>query len=226
MVAGTADHKAIAANFAHKIETTEDLPVGEVVESYVQHLEEEVEYLGGPDSFDSDNAVKEYDDARKNGSKLVRAYREIACPSITPISVEEEFSLDVPGIPVPLIGYIDLRTTTTMVDRKTAKRAPRGIQPEWRFQANVYQLRHKMPFEWHVSVHGATPQVLINDDLRIPYAAPEHTIRFASQVVGNLGFLYQRYGPDEPWPTNGTMHQWACGYCGYKANCAAWAGAR
>lgn len=225
MVAGTADHKAIARNFAHKIETTQDLPQGEVVSHFMELLEGSVEEMGGIGEFDTQgkDPVAVWDETRTLGEKAVAAYHEVACPKIQPISVEEEFSIEIPGIQVPLIGYIDLRTTTRMIDRKTARRAPRDLQPEWRFQAQVYQLRHAQPFDWHVTVKQRFPDVILGGShLTLDVGPPERTMRMLSQLVSGIGFLYQRYGPDEPWPTNGVFHSWACSYCGWRKDCVAW----
>ena len=34
----------------------------------------------------------------------------------------------------------------------------------------------------------------------------------------------EQYGPDEPWPTTGRFHTWACDYCGFRGDCPAWKG--
>ncbi len=55
--------------------------------------------------------------------------------------------------------------------------------------------------------------------------ANQDLVKAAMYLFGSLkiGFLYQRYGPDEPWPATGKAHTWACGYCGFKPDCWGWA---
>lgn len=236
MVAGRADHKAIEISMEQKIETGEDLPVNQVQSEFLRTLEEEVESSGGLKELEDKPDTATWDQTRRLGEIGVGQYQRLVSPSITPVAVEEEFSLDLPGLPVPLIGYLDLvgfagaGGKLRIIDRKRSKRAPYNLAPDWRFQASLYQLHRPLPHDWHVTV--ASPRSrnvdIIANDPRFTLAPddPKVATQLVSGVAAQIGFLYQRYGPDEEWPATGVTHPFACGYCGFRPECWAWKGER
>ena len=215
MLAGRADHKAIEVSMAQKIETHEDLPVSDVREAFVGSLEEAVDQAGGINEVDLEGA--DYDKIRREGQDIVAGYHRNVSPRVQPIAVEREFRLPIQGVPVEVLGYIDLTTKAEIIDRKRSKRAPRGPSPDWALQAGIYQLVEPKTHVWHVSVTTKVPQFLTNLEQDAgPSGIVEQRLRDAALKIG---WLYQRYGPDEPWPATGLSHGWACSYCGFKPDC-------
>lgn len=250
LIGGKADHAAIEQSMLKKITSFTDLPVKEVTEAFVESVEKEVDQAGGlselewKDDLDTEAArVREYDDLRTHGQRVVKAYHETASPLLQPIAVEAPIEILVPGLPVKVIGYIDLiandaqlqidnpffdvSAQTRIIDRKRRKRASAKIEPEWSIQAEIYQLAHPLRHDWHISVHGTkTPSVMLpNAHPTLVQAVPsrERSERLLQQIVAKIGWLYQRYGPDDPWPTTGKLHPWACGFCAYRPACWGWA---
>lgn len=232
MLAGFADHAAVELDMTQKIITDENLPVSEVQGAFLQTLERRVDELGGINEVrvkDADTPqakTRVYDDVRARGQNLVGVYSRYTSPLISPISVEEEFSLDVADLPVKVVGRLDLVANMLLdevgpriIDRKRRARGTRKIEPEWWLQARVYQLARDLPHEWHISVDTSKPYVLSGEELTVQPKTRSLTERMLHQVVAKIGFLYQRYGPDEPWPATGMMHPWACGYCGFRPDC-------
>lgn len=219
-----------------------DLPVGEVKERFVGHLDRSVEESGGITEIEVKKGkeeirgkaakTKELSRLSKEGELLVAKYHTDFSSQLQPVYVEEPIELHV-KLPVKVTGYIDLvaepvQTTMldssprTIIDRKRSARAQ--VQPEWRIQAEIYQLAMPYPFSWHISQPGKgilvpkTPE----DELLQPLGPRDITLRFLEQVIAEVGLYYQRYGPDEPWPTRGKLHPWACNYCGFRPQCVGW----
>lgn len=238
MIAGGADHKAIEKSMVQKIESHVDLPVAEVRDAYVAEVERRVDESGGigelewRDDVNTDTArVREYDAVRTDGQGVVSLYHNTVSPFLQPLTVEEKFEVDVPGVPVKMIGYIDLIAdpvigATMMIDRKRVTKRSYNLQAEWTIQAEVYQLVRPIPMDFHLSVTTKNPSILTGmDDNRLQLQVPSRarTERLVQQIVAGIGFNYMKYGPYEPWPANGRLHTWACNYCGYRDGCWAWA---
>lgn len=224
LVWGSADHAAHEHNFEQKIASGVDLPAGEVVDRFVHEFErraQDDEIVWGNDKPDQ---------MLKTGTALVELYHRQVSPTIQPTAVETRFDLAVPGVPVPVMGYVDVTTDRCAIERKTAKRAEREIKPDWRLQGLVYQAVVARPVEWHVSVKTKTPAVLTPHDtpgLVLPHdsaqvAAAQQLVRTQARV---LLALWATFGPDEPWP-GAITHPWACGFCGFRSTCSWWGNQR
>jgi hypothetical protein len=214
MLAGRADHKAIELSMSQKITTHEDLPVHDVRAAFLGTLEDAVEESGGINEVQLEGM--DYDAVRREGQDVVAGYHRLVSPKVQPIAVEQEFRLPVEGVPVEVLGYIDLTTETEIIDRKRSKRSPRGPSPDWQLQAGIYQLVEPKPHSWHVSVTTKVPkyETLVQD------VGHEGIVRQRLRDAAlKIGWLYQHYGPDEPWPATGLSHGWACGYCGFQPTC-------
>jgi len=236
MLGGRADHGAIEMSMRQKITSYEDLPVAEVKKAFVEILENAVEKSGGVNELESktDNVVREYDDLRRSGQLSVATYHTIASPFLQPVAVEEKFEIQVPGLPVKVIGYIDLiandvtfgnevdDASNRMIDRKRRARSTRNIEPEWKMQAEIYQLAEPIPFDWHVTVDKKEPEVLWGEGMTQEVPPKARSERLLNQIVSQIGFYYTTYGPDQGWPVTGKLHPWSCGYCGYRDDCWGW----
>lgn len=230
---GGADHKAIEASLAQKIDTGEDLPVGVVRDLFLNEVETRVENAGGLKEYEIKNATtkvakqKVYDEGRTRGIELVGLYQQNESPLITPLAVEEEFNVELPDLPVVMKGFIDIMAQRSsgnvIIDRKRSGQAVTKPKAEWALQAEIYQMVKGLPFEWHLSITGGkVARIVRGEELTKTVPPFERSLRLVQQLVAKLGFLYMRYGPDEPWPATGKLHTWACNYCGYRPDCWGW----
>lgn len=243
LLVGGADHAAIQFSMAQKVESYIDKPLAEVKERYVSELEERVSNVGGLGEVEVRGAetkgqkLKEFDRERgAEGQEVLAAYHTKVSPTIQPTQVEYQFSLDVPGVPVPVIGYIDLVAGPTeqtllepgrlaVIERKRRTTAKRKPEPEWTLQGEIYQLAVPEPYQFHISVAARTPYALTPaqvPELEVPLAPRKRSELLVQQLAAEVGFLYMRFGPDHPWPAKGKLHPWACNYCGYRTGCWGW----
>lgn len=230
MLTGRADHAAIERSMEQKITSGVDLPVPEVRDTYVAELEKAVDQEGGlgeitvRDAESPQAKLRAYDEQRRHGQEVVAVYHRIVSPTIQPTAVEKEFNHPVPGLPVVMNGRIDLiGEGGRIIDRKRRARSTVKPEADWALQAEIYQLVEPLPFEWQISVTTKEPKVLYGDP-GLLQAVPRkaRTERLVNQLVAKIGFLYMKYGPDEPWPATGKLHPWACGFCGFREDCWGW----
>jgi hypothetical protein len=226
LVWGSADHYAHEQNFAQKILSGEDIPGDDVKLAFAEGFDRAVDRSGGEGEVDW--GQDKPGEMKDRGAALVGVYHKQVSPRIQPTAVETKFKVDLPGVPVPVIGYVDVSTAATAIERKTAGRAEKKPKPDWRIQGLLYQAVGGKPVEWHVSVKTKTPAVWT------PLEAPDLQLALNSVTVGatkglvrtiaqGLLAYWTTYGPDEPWP-GAVTHPWACDFCGFRPTCAWWAG--
>jgi|DewCreStandDraft_4_1066084.scaffolds.fasta_scaffold11030_7 hypothetical protein len=224
LIVGSADHYAAEANFRQKIESAEDLSLDEVQDAYAAGWDLAIERAGGESEIvwgeEKPGKVKD------SGAALVAVYHEQVAPHVQPIAVEREFSLPIEGVPVPVIGRVDVETAARAIERKTTQRLATRPKPQWWLQGLIYQLVSDATVDWHVGVRKSRPEVATpytHEGLRLPYL-PEHQ-RIAADVIrqtaASMLMDWERWGPDEPWPGSLT-HDWSCRYCGFRPTCRWW----
>lgn len=226
LVWGGADHYAHEQNFRQKIDSHEDLPVDDVKVAFAEGFDQRVEEGGGTDEIAwGDQRPGEIKDA---GVLLAAAYHMQVSPSVQPIAVETRFEVQIPGVPVPVIGYIDVNEALRAIERKTAKAKTVNVKPGWRLQGLVYQYAKGLPVDYHVSVKTKTPAIYTADTepgLRLVDTRAELTERLMGNLAQHILTLYTTFGPDEPWP-GAITDDWACSYCLFgpkqNADCAWW----
>lgn len=166
----------------------------------------------------------------ETSAKMIDAYHaEVDIPD--PVAVEERFEFRLKQIPVPIIGYIDTRRTSSILERKTAKQKVSKPKPAWRFQGRIYQLATGLPIDWHVVTKQVTPKVYTPEtegceQLHLPLMNPDASVKLIEDTAIVLNDFYARFGPDSPWPMTGIFHDWLCDYCPvgprYEGSCLAW----
>lgn len=221
---GTVDHETMACFFKDKMAGIEWKPET-LAYAYDMIWNKELDKEEYP-VFNDQSPTK----LMERGRLMVETYREQVAHLVDPVAVEERFEIAIPGVPVPLIGYIDVETTEKIIERKTSKTKLAKPKPVWAFQGRLYQLQSPKPVEWHVITKQVTPQVVTGRDvpgLAMQVHSSDQTVTLIQQTVEILNGLYQRYGADQPWPTLGTFHDWLCSYCQHgpsmKSDCVAWA---
>lgn len=221
---GTVDHATHAWNLTQKIETGVDMTTEMMAALYTTEWGKALDENGDPD-WDGSEEIKIHD----QGQQMVLLYHDQVSPTINPIKVEQRFEEKLPGIPVPILGYPDVEEAHRIIERKTSAKKMSKPKPNWLFQGHIYSLILDKDVEWHVVTKQVTPQIITPEeapDLMLSEANHDATLRTLQQAAELLNDTYVRYGPDSPWPTNGTFHTWLCDYCSfgprYGNTCVAW----
>jgi len=227
---GNAVHHALAFNFRCKMHTEHDLEQKVLIDYYQdQSWPDTIERYGGKDSimWDADP-----DEVFELGRRMTLAYMPTA-ERVTPLYVEVEVTAEVPGLPVPVLGFVDVMQTDgkPVIDWKTSKIAQKSLKPEWRMQGRVYSLAVDAAVEWHVITKGKLSAVYT--PLECPDLLQKHndktrsaTQRLILDLAKLANHYYATYGPDDDWPMLGIGHLWRCGkWCAYTSDCPAWQGA-
>lgn len=227
---GSAVHKALEFNFSQKISSHEDLPVTQVVEFFNDK--------GWPDAVEKDGGETEIrwdskpEVARGDGTRMTHAYHLAVAPRIQPVAVERRVDFVVPGVPIPFMGFIDVEEEANQIDVKTGKQVTRKPDANWKLQGTLYTAFTGKPTHFHSVSRAKTPSIatpLESDEMIVtPHAAQVGQIeRVLRDYAAQVEFYFYRYGPDEPWPTNGIFMDYkggaACSYCGFRRFCIAWA---
>lgn len=228
-VMGSTVHAAFERNFEQKIASHDDLPLADLLQWYMDEgfprvVYDEQEKAGEDVLWDTGP-----EETRRRGYQIVAAYHDTVAPRIQPLRVETAFSVDF-GAAVPVIGRFDVERETSTIDYKTGKRVRRQPDEAWRLQGGVYMEATGKPVEFHsLSATASTNAVTIVTPLeaeellvapsQIERAEMRRTIR---SISNEACFYMAMFGPDDPWPTHGRFHSWACNYCGFRPGCPAW----
>ena len=220
---GSVDHKTVEAFMADKMETGTTWTPELLESAYLYTWEDELMRSadhGEEPSWGLQNPAA----LQEQGQLMVHTYVDQAAASVDPIAVEQKFEEKLPGVPVPLIGYIDIETKDRVVERKTSKTKVGQPRPGWRFQAKIYQLAVRKPVEWHVTTRQVTPQILTGMTLHPGDA--DITVQQVQQIYTMLDGYWLKYGQNSPWPTLGIHHEWLCSKCQHGpsliSDCVAW----
>jgi len=104
MNSGKAIHEALEYNALHKLRTTEDIPMADLLDISGDSHDK---YMGQVEDLDKKAAGTNKDE----NQGIVTLYRRVQAPHITPIAAEREFRIELPeddgGIYKPVIGFID-----------------------------------------------------------------------------------------------------------------------
>lgn len=223
LVVGRAVHDVLELNFTKKVTTHEDMALPTLIdyyndESWVKCVEEEQEGSGFDILWDDEDA------GRKRGEKMLAHYHQGVSPRVQPIEAEESFAIE--GLaPVPVIGYLDVETDQVIVDFKTAKQLRRNVRPDWQLQGRLYSLAKTKPIDFHVLAHTGSLTPLEEPTLSITPSAAEvmATEQVVRATVERMERDYLTYGPDNHWPTYGSINEMynkpICAFCGWADVC-------
>ena len=232
LVIGSIFHSTLEWNYRQKIDSHRDEPIGDAVQ-YLNDVAVPtvLEESGGVDEVKWDT---NFEDARSDSERITSAYYRTVVPRIQPIETEARFSIEIPGVAVPVIGYLDTVEAERVVDTKTGKQASRKVKPSWQLQGRLYSFATQKPTEYHSISRAKTPTIvtgLESADMIVPVPTEgqmgnlAHLVRTAAALIET--FLEQ-FGVDEEWPTWGAIPDWSrnilpCDMCGWKTGCPAWA---
>lgn len=239
LVIGNFFHGAMEFNYHRKIRTREDRKLEEVIQYLGDKvIPDVVDKAGGPGEikWDTPDPGKALERARSDALRVTASYYRTVVPRIQPFETEQRLEWHIRGVPVPVIGYLDVvaegGATGRIIDTKTGKQAVKRVKPSWQMQGMLYATWSGMPVEYHSLNRAAMPTI------NTPLEAPELLVRASQKESVNLQqtivtmvemieWLYATHGPNEPWPTLGRYADWSmssspCGYCGYRRDCVAW----
>jgi len=129
---GKAVHSAVEANYRQKIDTREDLPTEGVVAVFMDELTRELDGV----ELDKTESVA---DLREAGEVMTKIYMEQCAPRIQPAALEVHVTGKIGDVPVQ--GFIDLLDVDgNIIDLKTKKQKPSGIDPGYRLQVSTYAM--------------------------------------------------------------------------------------
>lgn len=221
---GIVDHATHEVNFINKIATGEDLPIDDMLSSYDLVWDREI--------FDEGEPIwngEEPAEVNSHGKLMVQTYHELVTPTVTPVTVESRFEEHLKGVPVPIVGYTDVEEKNRLIERKTTKTRMSKPKPQWMLQGQIYSMFADKPVDWHIVTRAKTPTVCTPETdpgLHLERANTDATVLLIQQGIHMINDLYVRYGPDQPWPMNGLLHPFICGYCAfgpkYRNDCVAW----
>lgn len=221
---GTIDHNAHSQNLGQKITSGVDLSTDEMHQIYDAEWEKEMELEGEPEWYENFP-----DEVKSHGHLMVETFHEVVSPTITPIAVESRFEERVKGVPIPIVGYVDVEETGRLIERKTSKARTSKPKPGWLLQGRIYSLIYQKPVEWQIITKAKTPTVCMAETdpgLRLELENVDSTVLLLQQAATMMNDCYNRYGEDRPWPLLGVMHTFQCSYCfagpKYANNCVAW----
>jgi hypothetical protein len=156
--------------------------------------------------------------------KMLYEYYERVGKTLNVVATETEILLEVPGVDIPLLGYVDIETSHGIIDVKTTgyfRRAPE-LNPEWKLQMNIYQMEYPDPGEFHILTRSKTQPVVIpsskSDPLYVEPPTLTSTMEFVTKVWKEMSWFYETFGKEEEWRGNRT-HPWAGKYCPVKNCC-------
>lgn len=156
--------------------------------------------------------------AKKWADKFINNYITNVGKYLDVINTEEELLLDIPGVDIPILGYVDVVTTRGVIDIKTTgyvNRKPE-LNPEWKLQMHIYQLKHPKDGEFHVITRNATSPIVVPSSMGHPFyvevSDPDSTKRLIRDTWKVMNYYYEEWGDKHEWPGNFT-HPWANKYC-------------
>jgi hypothetical protein len=239
LVIGSMFHETLEHNYVQKIESHEDLPLSTVVEYLGDAAVPKVlEEAGGKDEVRWDtegDTTMAVDRARSDAERILSAYHTSVLPRIQPTAVEQRFEWRPAGLPVPMIGYLDvISDDARIVDTKTGKQVSRRVKPSWQLQGLTYANATTLPVEFHSISRAKTPSIctpLESDEMIInPQAQQaENLKKLILMAADQIEYYMNRFGPDEEWPSLGRLADWSqnllpCNMCAWKSDCPAWVG--
>lgn len=226
---GKAVHRSIEHGFRVKLETGELPPIDEAEDAAREGFD--VEQEEAEERYGLEWGDTKRDEAIDTAVSLASRYRILAAPEVEPVAIEQRTEdKAIPGFGVPVYGYVDIEEKEGILDVKTVSvsttaKKPRGDD---RLKGLVYIWLTGKPIGWHYLKKTKEPSVFTHKQepgLFLPATSMVVAMaeRRVQQTAAEMVHLYKTYGPEDPWPTTATEHQWRCDYCSLRTNCSWWA---
>lgn len=224
---GAVDHATLEDALRYKLREKQDYPLEWMPSVYDTAWDYEIQEEGEPEWYGQDKQ-----EIHDTGLDMAVLYHDSVTHTINPVAIEERFEQEIPGVPVPVVGYADVVEHSRIIEKKTSKARVRSPKPQWILQGRIYQMSYDdLPVEWHLTTRNKNPGVFTpetDEGLRLEQSDRDSTALIIRQAWGYLADLWRRYGPDHSWPLHGLTHPFQCGLCfaGPKQSgrCIAWGG--
>jgi hypothetical protein len=220
-ITGTATHKSIESNLAHKIDTGELLPLEQVTEI----ARDAVHHAWEAEGVMLDDEEKGQGEDKLRGSvvdtavKLARLHHQQLAPTIEPVAVEKKFKLELPMLPVDLVGTIDVEEADGLRDHKCFKRSPSQLEVDRSLQLTLYSLAKR-------TIDGREPRRISLDVLLKRKRGPKITTISTTRTVEDYHRLLDRISRITTAIDKGDFipsnpDNWRCSprWCGYFGLC-------
>jgi len=211
LIVGSAYHSALEGNFRQKVESLEDLSLGDCLDLYSDAwenrlLEEEVIW--------EDNEPGAYKD---QGAGLVSEYIVSTAPSVQPVKVEETHHRVISG--VNFICRVDMENIQrAVIDHKTSSKAFNQDDVDYDIQASAeaFALKRPIVFYNHVAIKTRTPRIQVIKSFRTQ-ADIDWWLDLAMGVISQMN---SGVAPPRSTDAFGKKGYW-CNerFCGYYERC-------
>ena len=228
---GHAVHSTIEAALKAKRRFRQDLPLEEM-----ERVFDQVWNRGLPPETETAGASwEEFDAVREEGYDLLAFYLEEVAPKVRPHLVEHRFNFELEGVPVPIVGQVDLiESDGVVVDYKTSLWPYRKDYLDIDVQLFCYAVGYTF-FRLGVRTRKGVlpPAVMVNDarvDVVIREAAPrlqqirkKYSNDDLSRIAGILRNVALKIASGEfPafWEVEDRAEPWrTCDGCEYRDRC-------
>ena len=167
---------------------------------------------------------KSFHTYRDEGKELLRAFsRELPQEDCKILGVEQPFTCELEGLPVPLIGIYDLvledpAGTITIVDHKTASKSYTMADANQNLQMTIYHMAAR------ANGYGEQDLLLAGRLIKtkIPKFEQYYTARGdweERRTIKKIQAVWEGITQGVFVPRDGS---WKCGNCGYKTACKEW----
>lgn len=166
-----------------------------------------------------------YESLLMTGKQLLAAYhRDVPQDSYKVLETESPFSFTIEGVPLPIIGVIDLIEedeggNLVITDFKTTSRAYSAEEIDKSFQLTVYHMAAKR--------NGfADREILLRFDCLIKTRSPKflqyYTIRTEEDEQRAIKKIHSVWEGIQKRIFTPNDASWKCGYCAFQNHCHAW----
>jgi len=233
IVLGSMFHETLEWNYKTKIASHTDQPLSDAVQ-YLHDVAvpKVIEENGGTDYISWDDTPEA---CISDAERVTSAYYRHVVPRIQPTETEQKFTIEVPGVEVPVIGFIDVQETDRVLDTKTGRQAARKVKPSWQLQGRLYSFATQKPTEYHSVSRAKTPTIvtgLESEAMIVPVPTEQQMgefVRLVNSAADLIRYFLNTYGLDDEWPTWGAIPDFSrnilpCDFCGWRQGCPAWSG--
>jgi hypothetical protein len=215
MLLGGAAGAAEAQHYGLQIERGEGLVIEDVLDEFSAQLDdrasrEEVDWQG-----EQPGALKD------SGVGALRIYHAAIAPTVTPVSVEREFSLSWEGAPFTLTGYLDLEDSGGAVcDLKMSKqrwsedKARAELQPTVYLAARRAEGNPAPEFQYHTMIRTAQPKAEV-----VPTIRTERQLDLLTTRIFSIAREIEWRWLNDCWRGTAPDLAWMCRGCGFASSC-------
>jgi hypothetical protein len=210
LIIGSTVHTLLNKSFSGETTYVKD-NIQTIFDQIVEETDGEIVWRDKPDT------------ALQIAERMFYAYMDRIGSGLPVVATEEEFSIQVPGCPIPVVGYVDIRCKDRVIDVKTTGYLNRNarLNPDWKMQLRIYQLHAPLPAEIHVITRAKKDPVVLPDSkdhrFYVPVVPPQRTLEFLRDTY-RLMVKYQEEWGESLWPGHPT-HEWASRYCSVENCC-------